>query len=470
MNIDFQKVLAHSPNPYVILDPSLNILWANNAYLRVTGRNLGEIEGRGMFEAFPSEGESYRQLKSSFERVLTTGEPDEIAHIPYQIPNAEGGFDTHVWSATHTPFLDGEGNVEYVLQHTVKITGMDQSGSERDAAGVARRAEAVEQRYQGATKQLERFRALLEQAPGFVAVVSGRSHRFIMANAAYRQLVGQRDLVGKTVAEALPEVIDQGFVTLLDKVHENDRPYFGKRERVLLKTGDNDELEARFLEFIYQPIHGAEGFRGILVQGHDVTEEVAFEEHQRVLINELNHRVKNTLAVVQSLAHQSFRDNGGSHGLKVFTDRIAALASAHNLLTERSWESADLRTIVEGSLEAAAGFDSARYSLDGPSVVLAPQAAVALSMIVHELSTNALKYGALSNDEGFVDITWNTENTGKEKSLIIDWQEHGGPVVDEPSRSGFGTRLIKRGLGSPQSRTSIDYRDTGLHCRIEGRI
>jgi two-component sensor histidine kinase len=91
-------------------------------------------------------------------------------------------------------------------------------------------------------------------------------------------------------------------------------------------------------------------------------------------------------------------------------------------------------------------------------------------MIVHELSTNALKYGALSNDEGFVDITWNTENTCKEKSLIIDWQEHGGPSVDEPSRSGFGTRLIKRGLGSPQSRTSIDYRDTGLHCRIEGRI
>lgn len=470
MSINFQRVLAHSPNPYVILDPSLTILWANNAYLAVTGRKLGEIEGKGMFEAFPSEGESHRQLKSSFERVLATGEPDEIAHIPYQIPNAEGGYDTHVWSATHVPFLDGEGAVEYILQHTVQITGMEESGFERDAAGVARRAEAVEQRYQGATKQLERFRALLEQAPGFVAVVSGRSHRFIMANAAYRQLVGQRELVGKTVAEALPEIIDQGFVTLLDKVLEEDRPYFGKKERVLLKTRDSDELEARFLEFIYQPIHGAEGFHGVLVQGHDVTEEVAFEEHQRILINELNHRVKNTLAVVQGLAQQSFRNDDGARGLEVFTDRISALASAHNLLTERSWESADLRTIVEGSLEATAGLDFARYSLEGPSVVLDPQAAVALSMVVHELSTNALKYGALSNEEGTINISWTTEDAGKDTSLIIDWEERGGPVVHEPSKGGFGTRLIKRGFGNPRSCTQIDYRRSGLHCRIEGKI
>lgn len=470
MSIDFEKILAHSPNPYVILDASLTIVWANKAYLEVTGRDWSDIEGKGMFEAFPSEGESHRQLKSSFDRVLATGEIDEIAHIPYEIPNSDGGFDTHVWSATHTPFKNEEGEVAYILQHTVQITGIEETGSERDAAGVVRRAEAVEQRFQGASKELERFRALLEQAPGFVAVMGGRNHRFIMANAAYRDLVGQRDLTGKTVAEALPEVVEQGFVDLLDKVRETDRPYFGKKEKVQLKTGESGELETRFLEFIYQPIHGADGFKGILVQGHDVTEEVAFEEHQRILINELNHRVKNTLAVVQGLAQQSFRTEDGSHGMDVFSDRIGALASAHNLLTERSWQSADLRSIIEGSLEATAGTDTRRYSLEGPAITLEPQTAVALAMVIHELSTNALKYGAFSNESGTVDIGWTIEKSGERAHLAIDWNESGGPAVSAPENGGFGTRLIKRGLGNSESSTTIDYRKSGLHCRIEGTI
>lgn len=470
MKIDFRDVLAHSPNPYVILDPSLTIIWANNAYLGVTGRSLDEIESRGIFEAFPSEGESYRQLKSSFDRVLATAEPDEIAHIPYSIPNSEGGFDTHIWSATHTPFLDENGAVEYILQHTVQITGMEQTGSERDAASVVRRAEAVEQRYQGATKELERFRALLEQAPGFVAVLGGRNHRFVMANAAYRRLIGQREIIGQTVAEALPEVVDQGFVEILDEVLKTGEPYLGQRELVQLKSGDDGALQSLYLEFIFQPIHMQDGFRGVFVQGHDVTEEVEAEDHQRVLINELNHRVKNTLAVVQGLAQQSFRSKDTETGLDVFTERLSALASAHNLLTERNWQSADLATIVRGSLEATAGSNSNRYSLTGPPVILDPQAAVALSMVVHELCTNALKYGALSNDTGQIEIRWDAEVAAGENRLIFDWQEGGGPDVAEPKTGGFGTRLIRRGLGNPNGKTTIEYRTSGLHCRIESPV
>ncbi len=470
MKLDFERVLAHSPNPYVILDKSLIIRWANEAYLKATESRWSEIEGRGVFDAFPSQGESYDQLKSSFDRVLKKGEQDEIARIPYAIPNEVGGFDTHVWSATHTPFLDDDGNVEYILQHTVRITAIEQSGSGRDTAGIVRRAEAVQQRYLGVSKELERFRAMLEQAPGFVAVLSGKNHRFVMANAAYRQLIGEREVVGKTVAEALPEIVDQGFIELLDTVLSNDKPYFGQKERVLLRTGDGEELETRFLEFIYQPIHGAKGFEGILVQGHDVTEEVAFEEHQRVLINELNHRVKNTLAVVQGLAKQSFRPEPDSNAIDVFSDRLAALASAHNLLTERSWESADLELIVKGSLEATAGMNVSRYSLEGPRVVLAPQTAVTLAMVVHELCTNALKYGALSNEVGFMKISWNTHKKDGDTVLVFEWTETGGPSVTEPAEFGFGTRLIKRGLGGPDGHTSLEYRTSGLYCRIEGTI
>lgn len=462
--IDFRLVLAHSPNAYLLLDHELNIRWANDIYLKLTDRERDDIVGRYVFDAFPSEGESRQQLETSFDRVLETGEPDEIAHIRYDIPNASGGMDAHIWSTTQVPILDDSGAVEYILQHPIQITTIEQ----RDTAGVVRRAKAVEERWRGASKELDRLRALLEQAPGFVAVLAGTEHRFVMSNAAYRRLIGERELEGKSMAEALPEIAEQGFVEVLDKVMSTGEPYFGRREKVLLKSGDRDELRERHLEFIFQPISGPDGFDGVLVQGYDVTEEVAAEESQRVLINELNHRVKNTLAVVQGLAQQSFRSDKPNPQLDIFVERLAALSSAHSLLTERRWESADLATIVRGALETTAGTRQSRYSLDGPDIRLEPQTAVALAMIIHELCTNAVKYGSFSTENGSVEIHWSLEDGSDGSLLVLDWRESGGPPVTKPDMTGFGSRLIKRGLGTPGSCTEIEYAPAGLHCRLEG--
>ena len=462
--IDFKLVLAHSPNPYLLLDHELNIRWANDTYLELMDRERDDIVGRHVFDAFPNEGESRQQLQASFDRVLETGEPDEIAHIKYDIPNASGGMDAHIWSTTQVPILDDGGAVEYILQHPIQITKIEQ----RDTAGVVRRAEAVEERWRGASKELDRLRALLEQAPGFVAVLAGPEHRFVMSNAAYRRLIGERELEGKSVAEALPEIAEQGFVEVLDRVMSTGEPYFGRREKILLKSSDDDELRERHLEFIFQPIRGPDRFEGVLVQGYDVTEEVVAEESQRILINELNHRVKNTLAVVQGLAQQSFRGDKQNPQLDIFVERLAALASAHSLLTERRWESADLATIVRGALEATAGTRQSRYTLDGPDIRLEPQPAVALAMVIHELCTNAVKYGAFSTEGGSVDIHWSLEQDTDGSRLVLDWGETGGPTVAKPDRTGFGSRLIKRGLGTPGSRTEIDYAPAGLHCRLEG--
>ena len=239
--IDFKLVLAHSPNPYLLLDHELNIRWANDTYLKLMDRERDDIVGRHVFDAFPSEGESRQQLQTSFDRVLETGEPDEIAHIKYDIPNASGGMDAHIWSTTQVPILDDGGAVEYILQHPIQITKIEQ----RDTAGVVRRAEAVEERWRGASKELDRLRALLEQAPGFVAVLAGPEHRFVMSNAAYRRLIGERELEGKSVAEALPEIAEQGFVEVLDRVMSTGEPYFGRREKILLKSSDDNELRER---------------------------------------------------------------------------------------------------------------------------------------------------------------------------------------------------------------------------------
>lgn len=471
MTINFESLLAHSPNPYVVLAPDLKIVWANHAYLRVTMRELDDIAGLSMFEAFPSEGESYRQLKDSFDRVLATGEPDEIAHIRYDIPNRDGSTETHFWSATHTPILDAGGAVELILQHTVNVTELKELRRLRDSTGVLERARTVEERYQGAAAERERLRNLLAQAPGFVAILTGPEHRFAMANAAYRDLVGHRELIGLTVAEALPEVIEQGFVETLDRVHSEQEPYFGRREPVSFIDQLDGKSHDAFLEFIFQPIFEPSGqVAGVFVQGHNVTEEVEAEERQRILINELNHRVKNTLAVVQGLARQSFRSDDRNPGLQAFFARLATLAGAHNMLTESNWASADISDIVVKSLAASVGSETERVSLDGPQITLDPQAAVALAMVVHELATNALKYGALSSSTGRISISWDEVEQDENRMLQFDWHESGGPSVEKPEQTGFGTRLIGRGLGGRRDHGSIDYNSEGLHCSIEAEI
>jgi two-component sensor histidine kinase len=443
----------------------------NEAYLDVTMRKREDILGRGMFEAFPSKGESYRQLSESFQRVLDTGKPDEIAHIRYDIANRDGGISTHYWSATHTPLHGEDGEVAFILQHTVNITELEKLREFRAAAGVVERARKVEEKYNTAADELVRVQNMLEQTPGFVAVLAGKDYRFVLANAAYRKLIGGRELVGRTVAEALPEVIDQGFIRLLDTVMETGEPYFGNREPISLADPVSGEFQSSYLEFIYQPIFEKAGeISGIFVQGYDVTEEVEADERQQLLINELNHRVKNTLAIVQGLAQQSFRPERDENGLEVFSARLAALASAHNLLTEASWKKASLEKIVTRSLEATASTQAERYFLSGPKVSLDPQSAVALAMVVHELATNALKYGALSNETGEIHVSWSLEEDAGERKLLFEWVESGGPPVEEPSRRGFGSRLISRAFGNRGDGAEIEYNRDGLRCRLETRL
>ncbi len=465
--IDFDTMMGASPNSYMVLDRDMRFVWANAAYLRTTMRSFTEIAGRGLFEAFPPpDAVAAQQLRDSIQRAFDTGEVDELAFLEYAIRNPDGGMANHFWSTTHIPFRSGTGTVAYVLQHTVNVTELEALRRMRDATGMIDRARVVEQRHLDMAEEIAQLRSLLEQAPGFMAVATGPEHRFMFANAAYRRMLGQRALVGKTVLEAVPEIEKQGLITTLDRVFATGEPYYGRRQKVLLMHEGAQGPRESYLEFILQPIKDAYAETwGIFVQGHDVTEAVEAERRQRLLINELNHRVKNTLAVVQGLAQQSFGAEV-SDRFDVFSARLRALAGAHNLLTAATWESADLDCLVRGSLEATAGIDVVRCALDGPAVTLPPHLAVMLAMIVHELSTNAIKYGALSNGEGTVAVRWTASPVRDATELVIDWREAGGPRVARPVHEGFGARLIRRGLGG-QGRAELNYDPAGLHCRIE---
>lgn len=471
LQIDFEALFAKSPNPYVILNADLVLVWMNDAYLNVTMRDRDDITGRTIFEAFPSDpnSESRRQLDGSFRHVLETGEEDELALIRYDIPRSDGALDVRYWSATHTPLKDDNGRVRFILQHTVDVTELHNLRRMRDEIGVIERASAVQARNLDLMDKTRRLEELFAQAPGFVAVLSGPEHRFQMANQAYRNLVGRTDLVGKIVPEALPEVVEQGFIGVLDKVFDLGEPYFGKREKILLAGDNGQEASTRFLNFIYQPIREDNGsVTGIFVQGYDVTEEVEFEERQALLIHELNHRVKNTLAIVQGLAGQSFRQIPEAYEAKrIFDARLKALAAAHTLLTEASWGAAQVEDVVRRSVEATAGDLTGRFSFAGSKMQLQPQNAVSLAMIMHELSTNAIKYGALSTEEGHVDVRWGVEDD----MLHLEWKESGGPRVEKPERKSFGTRLIERGISSEAgSHAQLLFEPDGLRCIFNARL
>ncbi|MHA7633549.1 response regulator [Corallococcus sp. M7] len=299
---DFQKLFELSPNPYMLVDRELRYVTANTAYLRVTASRLEDLVGRTIFEAFPHDPDdpanaSIRMLRDSFSRVLTERTLDTLALIPYRVPRqTDAGvvLEDRYWSATHTPLLDGRGEVAFILQHTMDVTELHQlkqavRGTETSLdgggprtqlmGGVLARAQAVQEANRVLEDERRHLRRLFEQAPGFMCSLKGPEHVFELANRSYLQLVGHRELLGKTVREALPEVAGQGFFELLDRVFTTGQPFVGHNMGLHLQQSPGGPLVEAFLDFVYQPIIEADGsVSGIFVQGHDMTAQKRAED------------------------------------------------------------------------------------------------------------------------------------------------------------------------------------------------
>ena len=204
----------------------------------------------------------------------------------------------------------------------------------------------------------------------------------------------------------------------------------------------------------------------------DVTDEKLAEARQRLLLNELNHRVKNTLAAVQSIARSTLRGQVGSEAAtNLFTSRLMALSSAHDVLTRETWEGAGLREIVAGAVRAYQDDGDNRFQVEGEDVRIAPKTALALAMALHELATNAAKYGALTAETGRVIIRWEARGAGDARRLELEWREVGGPMVTPPGRGGFGSRLLRQGLKSELGASAqLQFEPTGLVCVIQAPL
>jgi two-component sensor histidine kinase len=201
----------------------------------------------------------------------------------------------------------------------------------------------------------------------------------------------------------------------------------------------------------------------------DNTEARRASERQALLIDELNHRVKNTLAIVQSMAMQTLRScPTTADAREALEARLVSLAKAHDILTSGQWLGGDLRELVTSSLAAYGGnWAAPRFDIQGAPVRLRPKALLALSMAVHELATNAMKYGALSNESGRVEIGWDLGQAAPRR-FRFKWKERGGPAVEPPRKRGFGSRLVEEGLGQDiAAEVHLRFATEGLECTIE---
>lgn len=290
---------------------------------------------------------------------------------------------------------------------------------------------------------------------GFYAV--DRDWRIVLFNGQAARHFGMEPsaALGRRIWDLFPGSLDTDLGRTFEKVMATRQAVRSETPSVI--------FPGRWLAYRLFPLDD-----GIGVVFRDISDRKGAEEHRDLLLNELNHRVKNTLAIVQALAAQTFRHSGVDRGAqRTFEARLLNLSEVHNVLTDQNWDSAELHDIVRAALRPHCAPSREPFVVDGPPLRLRPKSAVALSMTLHELCTNATKYGALSVDTGHVSVNWDAAD-GR---FLLRWQEYGGPPVSPPTHQGFGSRLIQRSLAAEfLGQVKITFDPPGVVCTINAPL
>ncbi len=318
------------------------------------------------------------------------------------------------------------------------------------------RLELTEHRYQTLFDSLDQGFCVIEML--FDAEDRPTDYRFLEVNPAFQRQTGLSDVIGKTMHELQPGIEDYWFET------------YGRIART--HVAERFEAAAAKLDHFYEvyafPL-GSPGDNQVGVLFHDIRERKEAEREREMLTHELSHRVKNTLAVVQGLANQTSRDIGSVDEFRAsFIGRLEALGHAHTLLLDSQWQSADLVKLIDGTLKAYDSGKREAIKVSGSSVRLTPKQGLGLALILHELASNAVKYGALSVPEGRLEILLEPRDADGQAMVRLHWRESGGPPVTPPERKGFGTRLIERASTYElRGRANLSFEPEGLRAEID---
>jgi PAS domain S-box-containing protein len=436
------ELLLFSPVPIVLLWGVDGIMIYNDAYSVFAGDRHPQLLGSRVREG-------WAEIADFNDHVMRVGLAGEtLAYRDQELTLHRHGGPEPVWmNLDYSPVLDESGTPAGVMAIVTETT-----------------------------ERVQAERRVRESEIRFRALVSATSDVIYRMSPDWREM---RQLDGRSFLDdseqpkiewmevyLLPED-RQEVRTAIDRAIAHKEP-FQLEHRVKQADGTIGWTFSRGV-----PILGADGeITEWFGCASDVTERHRANEHLRLVVHELNHRVKNTLAMVQAIAMRTFRDVSDMKAAQEsFSARLVALAQANDLLTGERWAGASIRGAV-GQAVKPHQHDAARCRIDGPDFRISPKTALALALAMHELSTNAVKYGAWSNERGTVEIAWTVESEGAAgRRFRIVWREQGGPPVAPPPAEGFGSRLIQRGLaGEMNAKVEMRFEPEGVRCVIDAPL
>ncbi|MGF3022006.1 PAS domain S-box protein [Methylobacterium aquaticum] len=386
--------------------------------------------------------------------------PDDRARIDASVHAVIDGADT-IWSDEYR-FRRADGSYAHVF---------DRGSVIRDEAGRAVRMIGAmldlteRHRAEAERRESERRLALFaEQSSDFIAIADADG-QIVYLNQAGRALVGLSEDAARAARLTdvfTPDDLPVAVATILPATRSAGS-WSGEFRLRNLATGA--VVPVRYSLFALRGAGGA--FEGFAAVSHDISARKAAEAQQEILNRELSHRLKNTLAMVQAIAVQTLRNaTDPAAAREALVARLVALGKAHDILLTGEGEGADLRAVLDSALAIHDDGRPGRFRLQGPPVPCGARAALSLALMAHELATNAVKYGALRSPDGHVTLDW-TITDPADPVLALRWQEHGGPRVTPPSRKGFGSRLIERGLaGTVDGEVATHYPPEGVVCTL----
>ncbi|AWN46461.1 histidine kinase [Methylobacterium terrae] len=384
---------------------------------------------------------------------------DGRAYAPHDYPSMRALRDGAVVSGEAMRYRNAATGAMRLLEVS-SAPVRDEDGAIRAAVTVF--LDVTEQRR--AEAQLQRLALVAEQSSDFIAIADADG-RIDYVNPAGRALVG--------VSEGAA-----GPLHLTDVLVPEDLPFAEGTILPAIRAGGSWSGEYRFrhlatgavvpVRYNLFALRGpGDAFEGFAAVSHDISARKAAEAQQEILNRELSHRLKNTLAMVQAIAVQTLRNAADpADAREALVARLVALGKAHDILLTGEGESADLRAVLDGALTIHDDGRPGRFRLAGPPVPCGARAALSLALMAHELATNAAKYGALRNPDGYVTLDW-TVADAPAPVLSLRWQEHRGPRVTPPARKGFGSRLIERGMaGTVDGEVATQYLPEGVVCTL----
>lgn len=441
-------ILGQLTEGVIVTDDTGRITFVNEAAARIHGVNAVDVspaEFSKVYNLFTLEGEPYPAEALPLARAVVRKETVIDEH--WLIRRPDGKDVVAIGSARPVYTDDGRfmGGVLTLRDDTARRAALDElARSER------------------------RLNAVLDNTRMAVFMMDGRQHCVYM-NAAAEALTGYRfeETTGRPLHEVIHHSRPDGSRFALEDC-AIDRAYPDNRQTAGEEIFVHKDGHFYPVAYTASPIRNAEAQSiGTIIEARDIRAEKENAERLQMLIGELNHRVKNTLATVQSIVSQALRGEDVPVRVReAIETRVMALSRSHDLLTRQAWGSADLTDVLREALRPFAidGDRSGRFVLAGPSVRMRPKAALSLAMAFHELATNAVKYGALSNDAGRVVIGWHVAD-GR---LRLSWEERDGPPVTLPTQKGFGSRLIERGLAHELGgEAALEFRPEGLRWGID---